>query len=457
MRAVIDDINAADGNFNRTHIDLIISEFKNQLGEGIVVHHGILDRKDNQTPADPTTSVAAAADVAAINAADTSSSDAAVITIGGGPSENKTKTQKTTDHFEWMYNAKRALIVLSSNRKYANYEREFCRECNGVVIEYPSFKLAGMPPQSTSLNCRMNQVEKNFSKYKVYKIVDGSMVTLYYQGQWFISSANGYDVSEYKWLSDKTTYRQAIMSLLGDKLETMDKTHSYTICFRHHDFHPFLVDPAGIWLIQEYDVVNNMVVESPTLNIPRQLPITITAAEITYRCANARQAYLATGAIDYGYILRGDCGSQSNILIESNLLSAIRLSMYNLPKGANSPRFTSPQERLTYMVMSAFLNKITKKYFLKLFPQFGDQFKSYDNMIRELKLKVMTYIRNPSAHITGNPRTAVLVVKLGSDLKKAGVNICNTDAQSIIMDYLYQQDRVLDYYTYIMDLQRKYV
>jgi hypothetical protein len=94
---------------------------------------------------------------------------------------------------------------LTSNRLKADFDRELTRACNGVVFEYPSWRVLSVPTPMFNPRFRATDVSENMNSYSIYKIKDGTTVTMYYYNdQWCLSSTNGFDVSGYQWMGPST-------------------------------------------------------------------------------------------------------------------------------------------------------------------------------------------------------------------------------------------------------------
>ncbi len=70
-------------------------------------------------------------------------------------------------------------LILTTTKASANFSCELVRQCNGVVIDYPSWELLAVPPNMFSPRYSINNIISNFSKYSIYDVNDGTTVTLY--------------------------------------------------------------------------------------------------------------------------------------------------------------------------------------------------------------------------------------------------------------------------------------
>ena len=113
--------------------------------------------------------------------------------------------------------------------------------------------------------------------YDIIRVDDGTVVTLYkwnhpqHGSVWGMASNNGYDVSSLYWMGPMTYAEvfydlalrrypefvaQTGMAIARTGKSTrltftkLDPSFSYTVGFRHHNFHPVVEDPERMWSIQ---------------------------------------------------------------------------------------------------------------------------------------------------------------------------------------------------------------
>lgn len=387
-------------------------------------------------------------------------------------------------------------VILTSNRNKANFNKPLVAECNGVVLEYPTWDVLSVPPKMFNPKFRLNDVLSG--EHIVYEINDGTTVTLYwYNNKWNISSTNGYDVSGYKWLG-KRDYMEALLDVSAAynfSFDKLDRNCCYTIGFRHHDFHPLLTDPQKMWLIQTCDV-SKMNSESPKLTmvdgsstgIPMQTAVDIDMATMQKNNAEALNKYInsyrKTPIIDYGYIIRSKSGS--DVVLESTLLKNIRLTMYHIPKLRHCNSELTPLERLEYNILRAYLGNDTKYLFANLFPQFSNYYRKYDDIFGRLSSRIIQLLRNKpipggklltnktnvgnnsannnnannNSNSNGNSNNGIntpsddkfntLAVKLYEYISTVKINVQDPQSQSIINDFITNSCYMDMYYTFLI-------
>lgn len=389
-----------------------------------------------------------------------------------------------------------ARVLLTSTRTRSNFSRELVRTCNGVVLEYPAWKVLSVPSPMFNPSFRIADITNAISDYSIYEIKDGTTVTLYWyndpsgtNSRWCMSSTNGFDVSNYQWMGP-STYHTALTDVAKQypdfRVEQLDHNKSYTIGFRHNDFHPLINDPAKMWLIQTCDLslLNGDKPElcidvSASIGLPLQTQATLPSltgqklmrwiqnkneSSLNKYLASARDNNRANLDIHYGYVLRSNTladglRANSNIILESELLKQVRFHMYNLPKRRQETVSITADNRLEYTVLRAFLSCNTKYVFLNLFPQFSEHYHKYDSLFSKLANRIIAALRNRNVRDTvfnsvRGPRTkdtmALRIDRLASALvshiEKAGrINVLDPQGPGIILDFIMDK-KYLDLY-----------
>lgn len=345
-------------------------------------------------------------------------------------------------------NAPTSRVILTSIRNKADFNIELCRQCNGVIMEFPSWKVLAMPSPVLPI---ITPKIRNTADYDIFEIRDGTIVTLYHYGEkWCMGSANGYDISDYTWLG-QGTYRE-LFDECGKKFLMPLKTNCcYTIGFRHHSIHPLLNDPNDMWLICAYDLDTGEFVNND-FPLREQLPLRTnpTIQQLLRRNSTALDEYnksISNGGspkIHYGYILRArtQIGAASNILLESTLLKRIRGLVYNIPASMHSDN-----KCLEYIILRAYLNYPCRTSFVHLFPQFNNRYIKYNNIMDKLLNKVVNSLRNSNIKAalieaaTTTDTNVSTIDKLALIFVKAieadqSINVFDTNGTSIVNDYI---------------------
>ena len=306
-------------------------------------------------------------------------------------------------------------VILTANRNHSDMSVELNQQCNGIVLEYPSWEVLAVPPPILNPRFRVSDIKRHLSKYTIYKAQDGTLITMYWwRGEWRYSTSHGYDMGRVQWLGE-TTYSEAINKQLGGEFDfaQLNKRHCYTFLFRHHEFHPLLTSPEGVWLIQEYDLdIMQPIMDTQLDGVHKQQrrDLALNSADSVNRAVNALldentnalQSYLdgakkTSAPVHYGYVLRGSfsaCGTYANIMLESSLLKYVRKCMYNFPKGNAALSDATHANKLEYMVLQGWLNAQTRATFMKLFPQYSDKYKRYDALIDDIASRIIDNMKN---------------------------------------------------------------
>lgn len=365
-------------------------------------------------------------------------------------------------------------VLLTSDRCKSDFSREIVRLCNGLVLD-SQWNVKSLPSQMFNPKYKKSEISKNISEYNIYKIEDGTTVTLYYDKKWCLSTTNGFDVSNYQWMGNYT-YWEAFMDVakLYPKfnLDSLDRNTSYTIGFRHHEFHPLNGEKNKMWLVQSCNLskLNEpdpviCVDRSPTIGIPVQIAVnfdkSIKLENIMKYLINKNNAaldlYLKSDAeknIHYGYVLR--CHSSNvinpafnNVVLESELLKTIRTLIYNLPRRNAGFTITAPK-RKEYVALRSYLNITMKTKFMRLFPQLAEKYDYYDSVFAKLLLRVLSLLRKRNNRDSLNDRSTgadelsnrinLTASNLIKDIEQCKINPLSPYAPNIVEDYLMRNE-----------------
>lgn len=266
---------------------------------------------------------------------------------------------------------------------------------NGIVVDSDTWKILVMPPKKYIRNI---DGKTELSKFDyVIKIMNGTIVTLYYyDNEWSISTAHGYDVSHITWLSKKSFAQLILEALLANpdfanksglanelveehlSFKMLDTKFYYTIGFRHEDIHPShneMKHPGKFaWFIGS----NCDDSKNPIQLLPMQESCDVGRAKTV-------NDLWKTSPSDYGYMLYG---KSKPILLESELMKKLKKYIYNIPKriGLND------SNRLQFVQIRAFLNDSWRDDFIRLFPQFKLRFENYQRICRSIIVSVVNLI-----------------------------------------------------------------
>jgi len=410
-------------------------------------------------------------------------------------------------------------VVLSCDRRVSRYPGPICTECNGAVLDAKTWSLLAVPPRAFTTRPSPRGVNANLAigegtgAYDVIQVRDGTVVTIYSWDHpragriWCLGSSNGYDVSNYKWMGPLTyaeVLSEALSSYPGFVEATgltlakgvlgkddvrlgftkLDPGRSYTVGFRHHNFHPLRADPMGVWNIQSTDLETGEVTvatdkEGGGLHLPATPAQKVyTREEIAAKVAAAGGAPLEEGqpltmadleqslrsslqrglegkAYDYGYILRSRdsaaTGRDSEVLCESPLLRRVRQLIYQRPSRQVRDSIDE-NSRLEYNALRAYLSDADRGDFRKLFPQYENNFTLYGEFAENVIHLILHRLRQtkmnalPRKERKNNSQTQMVANALLSHIKEhIDLTAFNSDAKSIVRDYVVQQDYTILY------------
>lgn len=312
------------------------------------------------------------------------------------------------------------IIMLSTNRAVSKFTTDIEKESNGTIIDHCG-KYIVKPTPVVNFKYKGRVTEENFSTFEVYEAFDGSVVNLYFNKQWCISTINGYCVNNYKRYAN-TTYETAINMCIGDNVQTLDENLTYTFGFRHADFHPLPHDAPKVWLLQVFDRSTQTMLPLATMEeiaatygFGLQKKIEIGYNEMFKNNKISLNRYLQNMKNQhFGYILKHN---NELISIESLLGKKIRQLIYTLPKGVSDVK---------YCALRAYMSVKDYKLFGQLFPQYAyilhDLHLYFNNlttmMVRSLRLEKGVTAKNQN-HIMKNLQKCQIFTKGSIELYHA--------------------------------------
>jgi len=297
----------------------------------------------------------------------------------------------------------------------------FNNRCNGLVIDCVNWKVLAMHPRNMYIHPSRKDVNKFIrdGKYTIYEINDGTVITLYYwNDSWHFSTVNGFDVTDIKWMGDKTycqIFNDLIERIIGKNpiefYATLNKDYNYSIGFRSHEFHPLIQDSEKLWLVQ---VCNgeDIVDEPVDIGIERQTIVTnpdFTSLDKLEESLSDSLSYKHDDVylFKYGYILRSKDIEIYDVIIESPLLKNVKYFMYDkLPDVLM--KHSSNKNLLNIRIMLSVIRG-EKEDFIHLFPQLAAQQKRYDSFVTTLISSVVRQMRNE--RLIGSSEIGVSEVK----------------------------------------------
>jgi hypothetical protein len=323
------------------------------------------------------------------------------------------------------------------------FDRKVSYRFSGTImgVRDGKMKAVAVHPQPTQFRFKRKQVEQAVRRHtsQIVEANDGTTVTLYwFDGEWVISTYRGYRVNDFIWFGD-LTYQQVLDEVFakydGFSYESLQKTHCYTIGFRHPSFHPFQVNEGpSAWFIRSVDMQafrnNEMVVSRNTdIGIPVQKKVHLSANALFSRSAKAYDDYVGGGQPNYGYIV---IDRDVNYYIESSLMRHIRSTFY-------SNRFKnldSEIDKKVYSVVSSYLHKRNHEVIKNLFPQYDSLYDKLDLTATRVIDEVVQIVKDPSAY---EPTNTIQRVSLGYYRKLVETMIFSgdVDVSDMVMVDLY--------------------
>lgn len=295
---------------------------------------------------------------------------------------------------------------------------------SGIVVDaLDNFKILVKPlPDVVRNENVLKFCLANIEDYEVYRAVDGTRVSLYYVERlktWLMATAHSYDARDYKWIGQKT-YMEAFMECARAyinpefSLDSLDKGAVYALIFRHHNFHPLVRDPQGIWQISGPRIAG------ARQYVPMAREEVPSVDTLRFLARKSFVEYAQTGDANYGYIFRkrtapsatldeSDMGGiPPAVYLESSLHEFVRQQMYDIPSTvANLTCETRP----IYLHLRGYMSLGSNHAHLLMFPRAGDIYTKMDFVISLLTdLTVAEMRASNKADAKGSVRSLTYVV-----------------------------------------------
>lgn len=368
--------------------------------------------------------------------------------------ETNGKNQKPIPgKYESLTGCTKAVLVLTHKKDYEGTRTRIQRETNGAVVLFPEWKLLSLMPSIPATQPSEKELKTGLSKYEIYPLLDGTIVTYYhYNGEWIPSTANSANCNNLTWIGE-CDYAHALAELFAAhpefKFGRMKKDRCYTFVFKHSDFHPFSAESPRITFIQSRSLTNLAdISRTEDIGVPICAPVNITGEQMISKNAAALSLYEKTrnvANICYGYILRAkNPDIACDYIVESTLMTYIRKVAYDLPLVSSSPlTLNRPIHRVHYYILRAILVHDFNVHFLNIFPQYEKMWDWCENLLVRLTKKVI-------AMHAGGPREGVTPTveestarMLMEKIRPENVNINSAQTMGIISD-LVRDHRNLD-------------
>lgn len=367
----------------------------------------------------------------------------------------------------------RILLTYGRNKPQSSI---FAQECNGVVLEFPSWDILSLPPPVLALQCNLRKLD--YTKYQVYEINDGTTITLYYyKNAWAMSTSNGIDVTNLNWMGSADygeSFLGAVAKYPDFSFDKLDKSICYTIGFRCSNFHPFMdTFTPSAWFISARNLktLEFFTADGINIGIPAHNPIKLPYddnIEIGHYLHDRNQSALTnllnnrlekdktsknqplTSLIQplrphYGFILRSVDNSYPSYVVESTLLKQIRMLMYNQPKSKYAEQIkVDHNNRLEYMILKSYLHWEARCNFKNLFPELAAiYYNKYDAVFSKLTNKILNILRNTKQ--TREPyqsnKMGILTRTLVAHIEKhLRINVMDAQGYGIVHDFIMNPD-----------------
>lgn len=304
------------------------------------------------------------------------------------------------------------VIITPNKLEYNSYVDKNPYGC--VIVDCADWSIVAVGPNIVNPNVSEPAKNYNISQYKVYQIIDGSVIILYHwrNGTYLLGTTNGHDVTNMKWMGEITwgqifkelasKYKDLYESLTFEtvdgniviKSETLNPNLCYAFNLTHHSSQPFKKLTEGLVHLQTFDLSTCQVVDSPFVDVPIQKMYTVQDLEqicdmsydkITVNSlltiCNKQLDYFIEDP-HYGFLLRDQVGG-IDLLLESRLLKRIRELLYDRIE-KEIFMLLDINERMDFKVFRVFINENNRRDFILLFPEYKEKFVEFDKFFDSL-------------------------------------------------------------------------
>lgn len=381
------------------------------------------------------------------------------------------------------------------NKNFNSTETLLHYQSNALVIDAENWDVVAHGPLNFNKKLNIPKIDQFLKekKYEITKINDGTTITLYpWKTRWAIASSNAYDISNMVWVGDKSyiqifkdlvdrLYPEFInetgMEILGTEgnlflnFTKLDRTKSYTIVFRHHDFHPIKEDPEKIWQIQVIDLSNpyNAVpiteenklpcfhlqeyVDKTKINSVSEL-YELTKDSVSDAISGSKPSsgsYAAAAAgsdepvvkkFNYGYILtsidRATTKENSSIIIQSEFLKKIRSIHY---MGWNSEKIKVNKKNINDVkIMRALIGSSEiKELFVSIHPESVPKMKEFEEFLDVVVDLTFDKLKNDTTTEKENTYVEKFCCELVKHIKEnSALKPTTSISRDIVKDWCYE-------------------
>lgn len=261
-------------------------------------------------------------------------------------------------------------LLLYSNR-YNNKNYKLASECNGLIIDYSNWTVVCYPPETPNANYNATEVDRDFSKYRVFAAGDGTVLNLYYYcDQWRFSTTRGIDMGETEWCG--ITFSKAFNEQ-DVNITTLDTAKCYTFGMTHPSMH--YTKQKKLWFIGSWSAEHGRSWD-PEAGLQH-----LAQREFTGFCTVGYA--ISSTAGEFGIILRSTCPDttreNSTVHIEHSKMKEIRQLIYDRQLTIAAEEFQI--KRKEYISLLNLLDKNRIVRWLALYPDHAAAYQAAQNQI----------------------------------------------------------------------------
>lgn len=305
-------------------------------------------------------------------------------------------------------------VLLTS---YPNCSNTNVNLLDSVIIDLNDNRVLSVFPKRHILYSDLHhqKPQVKLTEYKIRKLVNGTMYTIYFDNEWIIHTKNNYNANDNIIYGTKNN---ADILFEFVNIDLLDKNSCHTFIVTDPEVH-VMESKSSITFIESVNLLTFDIIKSKKgFKIMKTYPNENNKlSDLINNAKESLNRYDETGNKFYGYLLETDDDS-CNVMIESRLMIKIRQVFYDKLRDYNilAKKFDSQnhnlgdsyhttdkykEERDKYLSLYIYVSSQIdmNKPLLKLFHIYTDRFKYYDSFYEDLTTQVITKNTDESPQI----------------------------------------------------------
>ena len=132
-------------------------------------------------------------------------------------------------------------LLLIGKRNKTSFHEEIIQKYLNTIINIDTLSVVVHTGGEFNYRYSKPAINNNFGEYKIYKILDGTRISVWYDDRYILSTRKIIYANDVKWKNNQT-YMEVFMDVLKHNnlsLEMFDKNKSYNVIIKNPLYHPF--------------------------------------------------------------------------------------------------------------------------------------------------------------------------------------------------------------------------